>query len=106
MPCEHELQIEHTKWLTNIESRAKSNTHRIENLEDMTKTIHDLIAEIRELATNMRTMADNVDDLKGKVDKLEKEDGDKWREFIGHAIKVIIGIVVGVIINKYIGLLG
>lgn len=105
MGCDHEMQMEHAHKLANIEARAKSNSHRLSKLEDLTKTIHDLIAEVRELASNMRSMVDRTNELADKVDELEGKDGDKWREFIGHGIKVIIGIAVGAVVTKYIGLL-
>lgn len=95
MGCEHEVQLEHSKWLASIDARTKSNTHRIDDVEEEVKMIHDIVTEIRTLAMSMRAMQESIDGLQGKVERLERAEGEKLKEYTGHAIKILIGVLIG-----------
>lgn len=89
------MQLEHSKWLASLDARTKSNTHRIDDVEEEVKTIHDIVTEIRTLALSMRAMQESMDGLQGKVERLERAEGEKLKEYTSHAIKILIGVLIG-----------
>lgn len=102
MGCEHEVQIEHSKWLERLEARTKSNTHRIDSVEEKVTTIQDIVTEIRTIALSTKHTQEMVEELKDKVDILEKAEAEKLKEYINHAIKIIIGILIGAFMSGFL----
>ena len=66
------MDLEHEKRLTEVEQRAKSNSHRIEKLEGITEEIHELSKTMALLCEQMKTTSDNVEELSQKMDEIER----------------------------------
>lgn len=90
-----ELQLEYAERLTRVEGRAKSNSHRLEVVEGIVSEIKILATTTKELAIELKHTNRNIDEIKEKVQLLEGEPAKKWKEYTGHAIKVLIGILIG-----------
>lgn len=91
------MQTEHIERLSKLEERAKSNTRRIDAMEDILEEIRSLSSSTRELAVELKHLSNNMTMLHSKVEELENIDAEKFREYSGHIIKVLIGILIGAV---------
>ena len=67
------MDLEHERRLTQVEQRSKSNTHRLEKLEESTEAISRLATSMEVMASKQEQMADTVEKLDGKVTALEEK---------------------------------
>ena len=70
-------ELEQERRLTAVEDRAKSNSRRIEKLEEYTEAINRLATSMEVMAEKHR-VADTVEKLDGKVTALEAKPGKRW----------------------------
>lgn len=67
------LDFEHERRLTEVESRSKSNTKRLDKLEESTEAIHKLANSMGIMAEKQEKVAETVEKLDGKVTALEEK---------------------------------
>ncbi len=94
------MDLEHEKRLTEVESRSKSNTKRIDKLEEQTEAIN-------RLATSMAVMAEKQDEttnivtaLDDKVTALEQKPAKRWESVVEKIIWAVVAAVVGFLLAK------
>ena len=54
------MDLEHERRLTQVEQRSKSNTHRLEKLEESTEAISRLATSMEVMASKQEQVADTV----------------------------------------------
>lgn len=94
------MDFEHEKRLTQVEDRAKSNTHRIEKLEKSTEAINKLATSMEVMATKQAEVADNVSKLTDKVTVLESKPAKRWDSIVDKILLAIVGAIVLYILAK------
>lgn len=67
-----EYDYEHEKRLTEIEQRAKSNSHRLDKLEPIVNEIHKMSEAIVEMSNELKHTNASIKKLDEKVDNLEQ----------------------------------
>ena len=67
------MDLEHERRLTQVEQRSKSNTHRLEKLEESTEAISRLATSMEVMASKQEQVAETVEKLDGKVTALEEK---------------------------------
>lgn len=94
------MDLEHEKRLTEIEARSKSNTKRIDKLEEQTEAIN-------RLATSMAVMAEKQDEtthivtaLDDKVTALEAKPAKRWESIVEKTIWAAVAALVGFLLAK------
>lgn len=99
------MDLEHEKRLTAVEERSKSNSHRIDELEDTSKSINRLATSMEVMAEKQGQMVDTVDRLDGKVEKLggkvetmESKPGKRWEGLVDKAIWAFAAAVIAYIL--------
>lgn len=98
MNCPSELDF--NRRLTQNEDRAKSNTRRIEKLEELTEAINDLATSVKVMAEKQDRVADSVDKLDGKVSELESKPAKRWEDVINKIILVVATAIVTFFLSK------
>jgi Flp pilus assembly protein TadB len=93
MTAEKELEIEHR--LTEVEQRAGSNTHRLDEHDVAIKENSNLIGAIKELATETKYMREDLNETIARLNKLENKDGDKWEKFKWLIVAGLVTIILG-----------
>lgn len=88
------MDLEHERRLTQVEQRAKSNTHRLEKLEESTEAINRLATSMEVMASKQEQVAETVEKLDGKVTALE---GKPAKRAEGLADKIIWAVCAAVI---------
>lgn len=101
---EKALSVEHR--LTEVESRSKSNTKRLDKVEKVTEAIYTMQNTMVVLVEQMKDTKESVQKLEGKVDTIEKEPVDNykhykktiWTSIITGILSAIIGAIIGLVI--------
>ena len=96
----NEIEIEHR--LTDVESRAKSNTHRLDKLEPIVGEIHTmsqtmvkLVEEVRHTNETVCSLDAKVDRMDSRVDDMEKAPAKEWSNTKRTVFNTILGAIVG-----------
>lgn len=89
---------EMTVKLAETEARSKSNTHRIDKLEQSTEAINRLAPSVEVMATKQDPMNDNLDKIAGKVEQIEAEPGKRWKSVVEKVTLLVVAAVVGYIL--------
>lgn len=106
----NELEIEHR--ITEVEQRAKSNTHRINKLEPiveeihtMSKTMVELVGEVKHTNENVCALDEKIDRMDSRVDEMERAPAEDAKKYKSTAITAIISTVAGALASGLIFLI-
>lgn len=83
--------------LSKVEERAKSNTKRLDEVDEVLKENNNLISAIKELAVETKYMREDLNETIQRINKLECKDADKWDKFKWILVVGIVTIVLGYI---------
>lgn len=86
--------------LVELEERAKSNSHRISDLEADNKALHQLTASVEVLATKQETIEANVTEIKDDVKSLKALPGSRWEAVVKGVITAILAGLIGFALAK------
>lgn len=96
----NEIDIEHR--LTDVESRSKSNTHRLDKLEPIVDEIHtmsntmvQLVQEVKHTNETVNNLDAKVDRMDSRVDAMEREPAVDAKKYKTTAITAIISAIAG-----------
>ena len=96
----NEIDIEHR--LTDVENRAKSNTHRLDKLEPIVEEIHtmsntmvQLVQEVKHTNETVNNLDAKVDRMDSRVDDMEKAPAKDVKTYKTTAITAIISTIAG-----------
>lgn len=81
--------------IVEIDQRSKSNTHRINDLEEDNRALHQLATSVEVLATKQETIEANVSEIKDDVKSLKAIPGGKWETLVKAVVTAIVGALVG-----------
>ena len=96
----NEIDIEHR--LTDVENRARSNTHRLDKLEPIVDEIHtmsntmvQLVQEVKHTNETVNNLDAKVDRMDSRVDDMEKTPAKDAKTYKTTAITAIISTIAG-----------
>ncbi len=87
------MDLAHEKRLTEVEQRAKSNTHRLDDLEPIVKEIHNMSETLVEMTAEMKHTNRNVEEIKEKVEVMEQEPADRWKNSTRALFNAFLGAI-------------
>lgn len=85
--------IEHR--LTEVESRSKSNTHRIDDMERRQDNLDDLVSTVKVLVHREETVENDVKEIKSDMKILTGKSGKMWESIVEKVVLAIVAAVVG-----------
>lgn len=94
------MDLEHEKRLTEAESRSKSNTKRIDEMEKRQDNLEALVSTVKVLADREARVEKDVGEIKDDVKELKAQPGKRWNGLIDKIIMTIAGILLGYIASK------
>lgn len=101
------MDLEHESRLTAVEERAKSNTHRLDKLEESNAVLNRLATSMEVMAERQQhcnesvdTLDSKVSTLDGKVTALEQKPAKRWNGMVDKAIGAAIGIVIAYLLKQ------
>ena len=74
-----------------IDQRSKSNTHRINDLEEDNRALHQLATSVEVLATKQETIEANISEIKDDVKSLKAIPGGKWEALVKTILTALAG---------------
>ena len=87
--------------LQEVESRSKSNMHRIDALEKNQDAINQLATSTAVMAQNISTMGDRIDSMSNDIKDLEEIPASRWKFVVEKAIYVLVAGIVGFALSKF-----
>ena len=95
---EQTLDMEHR--MTAVEDRSKSNTLRLNRLEENTAVLNRLATAVEVMATKQDTMGESVERLETKVDTLESKPGKRWDGLVDKLILTAAAALIGFLLAQ------
>ena len=77
------------------EQRSKSNTHRIDKLEEQQKQLSDLVSAVAVLAERQNQIGDDVNSIKRELKTLAEKPAKRWDGIVDKIISTIIAAIMG-----------
>lgn len=94
------MSKEELERFVEIEQRSKSNTRRIDKIENQTESIHELAISTKELAIEVKAMREELNKIDKRVLAIEDKPRQKYELIWGYVVSVIIGIIISFIFMK------
>lgn len=94
------MSKEELERFVEIEQRSKSNTRRIDRIENQTESIHELAISTKELAIEVKAMREELNKIDKRVLAIEDKPRQKYELIWGYVVSVIIGIIISFIFIK------
>lgn len=98
MNCEHE--VEFAQHLAEIDARSKSNTKRLDRLEELTETVHELATTMKLMADKQERTAKTVERLDTKLSAIEQEPAKRWKAVVEKVLMTVVAALVGFVMAK------
>ena len=68
--------------VAHLEERAKSNSHRLDTLENKVEDIHELASSVKLLASETKAMREDVNEMNERLKELEEKPSKNWENLI------------------------
>lgn len=92
-----EREFEHR--LTEVETRAKSNQHRLDDVEKRQADLEELVGLVKVLADREERVEGDVREIKGDVKSLKEVPAKRWEVIMTELIIAIVALVLGYILS-------
>lgn len=94
------MDLDHERRLTEIESRSKSNTKRLDDMEKRQDNLDDLVGTVKVLADREARVEKDVGEIKSSVNELKAKPGKRWDSLVDKIVLTLAAAVVGFILAK------
>lgn len=88
------------KTLVECEQRSKSNTKRLDAMEENYKALNELTSTVKVMATKMDNMNESLKDVSAKVDEQAAKPGKRWESVVEKIIFLALGAFVAFLFAK------
>lgn len=93
-----EKDVEHR--LTEVESRSKSNQHRLDKVEQRQDEFGELITSVKVLAEREQNVENDVKEIKDDVKSLTNKPSKRWDSIVDKIIFTVIAGVIAFVLAK------
>lgn len=94
------MTAEERDRLTKAEDRGKSNTHRIEKLEEQQEDLSTLIQSVATIAQKQVDMDSDIKEMKGDIKSITLKPAKRWESIVEKAILAAVGVLVAYVAVK------
>lgn len=84
------MDMEHERRLTEVESRSKSNTKRIDDMEKRQDSLDNLVATVAVLAEKESNVENDVKEIKTDVKSIKDKPGKRWDAIVEKVIWAVL----------------
>ena len=88
--------------VASVESRCKSNTHRLDSLEENSAVMQQMALAVRELATEMKNMKEEQREIFTRLDEVEKRPIERFETIIKTALTAVVSAVLGGFLGQFL----
>ena len=93
------MDLDHERRLTEVESRSKSNTKRLDEMEKRQDNLDDLVSTVKVLSDREARMETDVGEIKKDVKEIKEKPAKRWDGIVDKIIMTIAAAVVGFILG-------
>ena len=93
--------------LAEVDARSKSNTHRLDTLEQTSQALNKLATSVEVMAAELKRQGEDVDEIKrdvtnigGKVHAMEVKPGKRWEGIVDKLIWGVVGAVLALLLAR------
>lgn len=94
------MDLSHERRLTEVEERAKSNTHRLDEMEKRQDNLDELVSTVKVLAFREEKVEKDVSEIKSDVKILTNKPAKRWESLVEKIILTVAAAVVGFILAQ------
>lgn len=94
------MDLTHEQRLTSVEERAKSNSHRLDDVEKRQDKLDELVSAVNVLAVREQTVENDVKEIKSDVKTLTMKPAKRWDGVVDKAIYTVLGIILAYIFSQ------
>jgi t-SNARE complex subunit (syntaxin) len=94
------MDLEHERRLTEVEERSKSNSHRLDKLEESTEAINRLATSMEVMAERQEQVVETVGKLDSKVTLLEEKPAKRWDALVDKIVWAIAAALIGFVLAQ------
>jgi t-SNARE complex subunit (syntaxin) len=94
------MDLEHERRLTEVEERSKSNSHRLDKLEESTEAINRLATSMEVMAERQEQVVETVGKLDSKVTLLEEKPAKRWDALVDKLVWAIAAAMIGFVLAQ------
>lgn len=94
------MDLEHERRLTEVEERSKSNSHRLDKLEESTEAINRLATSMEVMAERQEQVVETVGKLDTKVTALEEKPAKRWDSLVDKIVWAIAAALIGFVLAQ------
>lgn len=97
--------MEQFALLVETEQRAKSNTHRIDKLEQDNAALHQLATSVAVMAENIEAMNVQLKEQGKRLEAIERQPAQNWETFRKTVLTSIVSTLVGGAVGALLALI-
>lgn len=94
------MDLEHEERLSKVEERAKSNTKRLDEVEERQNNLDDLVASVRVLATREERVEKDVTEIKSDVKSIKEKPGKRWEAMVDKIVWAVLAAVIAFLLGR------
>ena len=93
-----EIKWEHR--LTEVEERAKSNSHRLDEVERRQDNLDELVSTVKVLAVREENVEKDVKEIKTDVKNLSDKPGKRWDNLVDKIVWAVAAALIAFVLAK------
>lgn len=86
---------EFAERLVAVESRSKSNMHRLDAMEKQTAALNTLTTAVAVMAEKVETTGKSVAGLREDVQEIKQRPAKRWDAVVGQVVSLLVAALVG-----------
>lgn len=94
------MDLEHEERLSKVEERAKSNTKRLDEVEERQNNLDDLVASVRVLATREERVEKDVTEIKSDVKSIKEKPGKRWEAMVDKIVWAVLAALIAFLLGR------
>lgn len=96
----HEEQIAMHQMCVEANDRSKSNTHRIDRLEERQDNLDKLVTSVSVMAEKQDRMETDIGEIKTDVRTMAQKPAKRWESVVDKVIMVLVGAIAAYAVSK------
>lgn len=93
-----EVKIEHR--LTEVEERAKANSHRLDEVERRQDNLDELVSTVKVLAVREENVEKDVKEIKTDVKNLSDKPAKRWDNLVDKIVWAVAAALIAFLLGK------
>ena len=88
------MDLQHEERLTRVEARCKSNSRRLDAVEEKQTQLNDMVTSMALIAQKQNTMEKDMGEIKKDLKTIADKPGKRWESVVEKAILAAVAILV------------